>query len=145
MEALHRGIPAVLWTWVLDPVTNAHRYTYFSAGTTAMSGYTPEELISERQHFSRLVHPDDLQRVQALDARSNETGVWDATYRIVHRDGGVRWIHSLGWRGEGPEPEEIVWHGIAFDVTHEREEPAQASQEAGGAEAAPAVDVTPPA
>ena len=145
MEALHRGIPAVLWTWVLDPVTNAHRYTYFSAGTTAMSGYTPEELISERQHFSRLVHPDDLQRVQALDARSNETGVWDATYRIVHRDGGVRWIHSLGWRGEGPEPEEIVWHGIAFDVTHEREEPAQASQEAGAAEAAPAVDVTPPA
>ncbi len=144
MEALHRGIPVVLWTWVLVPVTNSHRYIYFSAGTMAMTGYSPEELISERQHFSRLVHPDDLDRVQALDEESNETGFWDATYRIVHRDGGIRWIHSQGWRGADPGSEEIVWHGIAFDVT-DAMEPAQASQEAGAAEAAPAVEVTPPA
>jgi PAS domain S-box-containing protein len=144
MEALHRGIPVVLWTWVHVPVTNSHRYIYFSAGTTEMTGYSPEELISERQHFSRLVHPDDLERVQALDAESNETGVWDATYRIAHRDGGIRWIHSKGWRSGDPESEEIVWHGIAFDVTHEME-PAPASQEAGAAEAAPAVEVAPPA
>jgi PAS domain-containing protein len=141
MDALHSGIEVVLWTWVLDPATDTFRYTYYSPQTMALVGYAPEELMAERDHFTRLIHPDDLDRVKEIDARSDETGIWDATYRVVHRDGTPKWIRSRGWRGTGPEPEEIVWHGVAYEVAV----PDEAAEVAGGgaAEAAPPTEVTP--
>ena len=49
--------------------------------------------------------------------RSGETGVWEDTYRVLRRDGEVRWLHSFGRRvsAEGEVPE--LWHGVAVDVT----------------------------
>jgi PAS domain-containing protein len=43
--------------------------------------------------------------------------LWDDTYRILRRDGEVRWLHSIGRRvsPEGEVPE--LWHGVAVDVT----------------------------
>lgn len=155
VEALHQGIPVALWTWVLDPTRNSLRYTYFSPGTIPLTGYTPDELIAERNHLARLVHPDDRDRVTSLEAESDETGIWNATYRIVHRDGRIRWIRSRGWRSTVSSPEGVFWHGFAFDVTEELEaaqasgtakatEAAQASRAAEATQAAPAAAVSPP-
>jgi PAS domain S-box-containing protein len=147
MDALEQTLPGILWTEVTDPQTGHARYTYISANSLELIGYTPEELFAERHHFTRLLHPDDEERVNQLAAEADETGVWDATYRIIHRDGSVRWVHSLGRRATGPPPESIVWHGLAIDVTAqmERAEAEAAEAEAGAAESAPAVEVTPPA
>jgi PAS domain S-box-containing protein len=138
-DALERGVPAVFWTEVSNTATGSARYTYISAGSLEMFGYTPKELLVERHHFPRLVHPDDLERVAALEEVAERTGSWDAMYRVVHRDGGVRWIRSIGRKGTetGPEPEDAVWHGIAVDVTAQVEA-------TGAAEAAPVVEVAPP-
>ncbi|MGZ8631669.1 MAG: hypothetical protein ACXWZF_11995, partial [Actinomycetota bacterium] len=46
----------------------------------------------------------------------NRTGEpWDELYRVIHRDGSVRWICSSGDRTF--EHGRSVWHGIAIDVT----------------------------
>jgi PAS domain S-box-containing protein len=137
LEALQRGVPGVSWSMVVDPVTESSRFTYMSPGCLELTGYSAEELLTERNHFRRLLHPDDAERVSALDAESDETGTWDATYRIVHRDGSVRWLHSVGRRGAGTEPDTVVWHGVALDVTAQME-----ATEA--AEAAPVAEVAPP-
>jgi PAS domain-containing protein len=43
--------------------------------------------------------------------------LWEDTYRILRRDGEVRWLHSIG-RRVSPAGEELeLWHGIAVDVT----------------------------
>jgi PAS domain S-box-containing protein len=151
VESLEEALPAVLWTEVTDPVTDHSRYTHISANSLELTGYTPEELYAERHHFTRLLHPDDKEWVMRAVAEADTTGVWDATYRIIHRDGSVRWVHSLGRRGTAPVPEEIVWHGLAIDVTAQMEsaaasdDTAASEADAGAAEAAPAVDVAPPA
>ncbi|MDP9184410.1 MAG: PAS domain-containing protein [Actinomycetota bacterium] len=139
VDALEHGAPVVFWTEVSNTATGSARYTYISAGSLEMMGYTPEELLVERHHFPRLVHPDDQDRVEALEQVAERTGSWDATYRIVHRDGGIRWIRSIGRKGNdpGPEPEEAVWHGVALDVTAQME----ATGEAG---VAPVAEVAPP-
>jgi PAS domain S-box-containing protein len=149
VESLEAALPAVLWTEVTDPLTGHSRYTHISANSLELTGYTPEELSAERHHFTRLLHPDDAEWVLREVDEADITGVWDATYRIIHRDGSVRWIHSLGRRGTAPVPEEIVWHGLAIDVTAQIEArgASGASGETAGsepAEAASGVDVTPP-
>jgi len=125
MRRALEGVRAIPWSETIDPSTGFERYTYIGTQSAEVLGYTPEELMSEPRHFARMVHPDDRALVGELDARSQETGFWNATYRVIRRDGGIRWLRSSGRRvsaaGELPE----VWHGLALDVTEVREPPGE--------------------
>jgi len=119
-EAL-AGALAVPWTETFDPETGDDRFTYIGPQAVDVFGFTPEELLAERKHFPRMLHPDDRERVAAAEARSIETGLWEETYRILRPDGEIRWISSFGRRvtGSGEIPE--LWQGVAVDVTASRE------------------------
>jgi adenylate cyclase len=118
-ESLFRSIvetaPAVPWTEVVDPRTGRARFTYIGPEAHAMFGYTAEELMAETGHFTRLVHPDDRARVLAASDRCKQTGgPWDELYRVLHRDGSVRWVLSRARHADDPPS---TWHGTAIDVT----------------------------
>jgi PAS domain S-box-containing protein len=125
------GMPAVPWTHTLDADSGWTRYVFMGARSYDLVGYTSEELVAEPHHFPRLVHPDDRERVARANEASDRTGVWDDEYRLIHRDGSVRWIHSVGRRvtPQGWEPE--TWQGVTIDVTsrHAPEGPIRAPAE----------------
>ena len=125
------GMPAVPWTHTQDADSGWTRYVFMGAQVHELVGYTSEELMAEPYHFSRLVHPDDRERVVRTNEESDRTGKWDDEYRVIRRDGSVRWIHGVGRRvtPRGWEPE--TWHGVTIDVTsrHAPEEPVQAPVE----------------
>ena len=125
------GMPAVPWTHTQDADSGWTRYVFMGTQVHELVGYTSEELMAEPYHFSRLVHPDDRERVVRANEGSDRTGKWDDEYRVIHRDGSVRWIHGVGRRvtPRGWEPE--TWHGVTIDVTsrHAPEEPVQAPVE----------------
>jgi len=125
------GMPAIPWTHTQDPDSGWTRYVFMGAQAYELVGYTSEELVAEPYHFPRLVHPDDRERVTRANEASDRTGVWDDEYPVIHRDGSVRWIHSVGRRvtPQGWEPE--TWHGVTIDVTsrHAPEEPVRAPVE----------------
>ena len=125
--------PAAMWTEVTDLATGVARYTYMSPGCFELVGFTADELLAEREHFSRIVHPEDQEFVAAMDAEANQTGTWDAVYRVIHRDGSVRWLHSLGKRSLDAPPGTVVWHGVGIDVTArvEASRAADAARDAG--------------
>jgi PAS domain S-box-containing protein len=116
------GALAIPWSETIHPDTGFERYTYIGAQAYDILGYTPEELMVDRKHFPRMVHPDDRIRVRETLIRCEETGMWEDTYRILRRDGGIRWLHSFGRRVSptGAVPE--VWHGVTIDVTGSRTE-----------------------
>ncbi|MGH2641999.1 MAG: PAS domain-containing protein [Actinomycetota bacterium] len=116
LEALD-GALTIPWTETIHPETGFERYTYIGPQALDILGYTPEELMDEPKHFPRMVHPDDRPRVQASVQRSDETGIWEDTYRILRRDGEIRWIHSFGRRTSAPGVIPELWHGVAIDVT----------------------------
>ena len=126
-EAL-AGALAVPWSERFDPETGDDRFTYIGPQALEVFGFTPDELLAERRHFARMLHPDDRDRVAASEVRSADTGLWEETYRILRPDGEVRWISSYGRRvteqGEIPE----IWHGVALDITmfRDRRDGAQA-------------------
>jgi PAS domain S-box-containing protein len=95
------------------------RYVYISPEVTALLGYLPEELMNERQHFGRMVHPDDLAATAEADRRADRDpeGRWDAEYRVLRRDGQVRWVRSSGRRATPLGQSPAVWHGITIDTT----------------------------
>jgi PAS domain S-box-containing protein len=117
VRAVVEGAPAVAYTEVTEASGLSH-YTYISPRVEEVFGYRPDELMAEPDHFLRMVHPEDRERVRDSIRRADETGEpWDVTYRAVRRDGRVLQVHGIA-RPEPTAPgEPRIWHGLAIDVT----------------------------
>ncbi|WP_435095068.1 PAS domain S-box protein [Halorubrum sp. N11] len=80
-------------------------------------GLPPETLDEDAASFVEAIHPDDHDRVEAaLAEQSEDPDAYEETYRVVHSDGEVRWVHdqSSGVYEDG-ELTRVV--GIATDIT----------------------------
>jgi len=91
----------------------------------AVSGYTSEQLKTDVNWATDVVHPEDRQTAQREVTAAIERGDrFEVTYRIRTRDGDVRWVSDRGW--EVDTTERIV-EGLIVDVTDrvEREQELQ--------------------
>jgi PAS domain S-box-containing protein len=65
-----------------------------------------------------LIHPDDLERIAADEARTLETGgdfIWEARYR--RRNGEYPWIRSVSQRRYSADGELAGFIGVGYDVS----------------------------
>jgi PAS domain S-box-containing protein len=117
-RTLLEQMPAVPWTSSLDPETGLERMVYIGPQSVELLGYTPDELLSEPDHFARMVHPDDRERVLALNGEANAArGSWQDEFRVVARDGTVKWLHAVGRLATAPGESPAIWHGVTIDVS----------------------------
>ncbi len=94
---------------------------YTSPQTTAILGYTPEEWVSDPDLFTKILHPDDRERVLAEHEHAHATGAPLRTdYRLITRDGCEVWIHDEGTlvRDENGRP--VCLQGYLLDITERK-------------------------
>ena len=62
-----------------------------------ITGYTPQEIINNKKiAFKSLVHPDDSERVtEIIDENLNAREPININYRIISKNGAVKWIHEI--------------------------------------------------
>jgi len=130
-RSLIENMPAIPWTEVDDGVGGG-RMTYVGPQVEQLLGYTAEELLEEPEHFDRMLHSDDRDRVLAAWAESERTGLpWDVEYRVTARDGRTVRMRSRAVLTTDPEGRR-VWQGIAIEKPDpERDDDATAREEAG--------------
>ncbi len=107
--------PAILFRWkaaqdwpVIMVSRNVHQF-----------GYSRDELISGKVSYASLVHPEDLERMN-LEIEEYTTGRVDRyrqEYRIVTRDGGVRWVDDRTSIIRDEDGRVVEYQGIVLDVT----------------------------
>ena len=63
-----------------------------------MLGFSMDELEKPSEWWGQRVHPDDYQHVLKLSEshRAGKTPFFDAVYRMKHKNGAWRWVHSQG-------------------------------------------------
>lgn len=93
-EKQHRtlisNLPGVTFRRQLDE----HATPLFLGGAVeALSGWPAEDFMDERIRFSDILHPDDVEAFwrQVGDALARSEP-YTVEYRILHRDGSVRWL-----------------------------------------------------
>ncbi len=92
--------------------------TIHGHGCVGVTGYTSEELAADPGLWLRMVLPED--RPAVLDrARRILTGerVEPIEHRIVHKDGGVRWVRNTGVQQFGPDGTIVGYDGLIQDIT----------------------------
>lgn len=89
LEAVNDGV----WDW--DLRTGA---AYLNPRYYEMTGYRPDEVVPGLAFFQRLVHPEDLPLVMKTidDHFQGRTGQSEIEYRMITRQGEVKWILGRG-------------------------------------------------
>jgi PAS domain S-box-containing protein len=105
-------------SWAFD--VPDRKITFWSPEEYRIFGFDPEKGPPTFEAFQARVHPADS---AALDARNRalaEKKDFDLNYRILHPDGSVRYIHSLGHPVLDDAGEPTEFSGITMDVTAHR-------------------------
>jgi len=98
------------------------RLLYFSPASERITGYTAEEFYADLSLVDRIIHPDDRGWVLPHFWREEQSPseVYDFDFRIIHRDGTIRWINHSCQPVFGPDGAYQGRRGSNRDVTERK-------------------------
>jgi sigma-B regulation protein RsbU (phosphoserine phosphatase) len=110
--------PAILFRRIAGETP---RLVYVSPNI-AMIGYTDEDFYQGRVRFEDVVHPDDHARVgrEILDYAARRVEEYTQVYRILTRDGRVRWVEDRTSVVVDPRDGRRYNQGIVMDITRRK-------------------------
>ncbi len=99
---------------------------YMGSDVDNITGYPSEDFINnEVRSYASVICKDDNRNDQII-ARAIETDeIWDIEYRVIRKDGAVRWVHERG-RGVKDEEGNVIYvDGLILDITDRKKIEAQ--------------------
>lgn len=110
--------PVILFRWKAE---EGWPVVYVSQNVRQF-GYTPEELTSGIIPYSSMVYPEDLERVAAeVEKYTRErTDRYRQEYRIVTREGDIRWIEDHTVIERDKKGNVTFYQGVLLDITEKK-------------------------
>ncbi|MEP6757696.1 MAG: EAL domain-containing protein [Actinomycetota bacterium] len=117
--ALVEQIPAIVYQ---DATDESWTTVYVSPQITNLLGVTPEEWIGDSKLWSEMMHDDDRERAIEEVERGIASGdPYTVEYRMVGRDGRVKWFQDTAVMLPDSEGKPAFTHGVMLDITERRE------------------------
>jgi len=117
--ALVEQIPAIVYQ---DATDDSWTTVYVSPQITTLLGVLPEEWTGDSKLWSQMLHPDDRDRAIEEVDRGIESGEpYTVEYRMVARDGRVKWFQDTAVMLADAEGKPAFTHGVMLDITERRE------------------------
>jgi diguanylate cyclase (GGDEF)-like protein/PAS domain S-box-containing protein len=125
-RTLIEQLPLVVY---LDKVDSISSNIFTSRQIEPILGYSVEEWAKDPELFTRLLHPEDRERVLAAHVHTHETHEpLSLEYRLVARDGRIVHLRDEGVIVLDEQGEPLYLHGYLLDITREREAEQQLRQ-----------------
>jgi PAS domain S-box-containing protein len=119
-QSLVQNIPGITYRCKHDA---DYTMLYMSSQVDSISGYPADEFINNAvRSYASIVHPDDVKWTgRELLRCINENMPYSFEYRILHKDGTVRWVFEKGLAIRNENNEVIYLDGFIFDITKRKE------------------------
>jgi PAS domain S-box-containing protein len=120
-ETMMSNLPGMVYQCLNDPPN--FTFTFVSEGSLELIGYMPEELLGNATlKFLDMVHPDDVDQREKIIAETLSVGLpLETTYRIVMKNGTVKWIWERSRVVEFHEDGTAqLLEGFYTDITEQR-------------------------
>jgi diguanylate cyclase (GGDEF)-like protein/PAS domain S-box-containing protein len=119
-------LPLVVYVDALDAISSN---IFTSRQIEPLLGYSVEEWATEADLFTRMLHPDDRERVLAAHAHTQETHEpLSLEYRLIARDGRIVWLRDEGVVVLDEAGQPLHLQGYLLEITREREAELQLRQ-----------------
>ena len=118
-RALVEHIPATIYSCDYDDIGLYH---YVSPQIEELTGLPAEHFLGDPDRWLATIHPKDRERVaRQIDEDFAAERGFEAEYRLVHRDGSVRWVwdHESIVRDDAGRP--LFGQGVVIDLTPMRQ------------------------
>lgn len=119
LEFIINKSPAVTFLWKNEEGWPVEYVTE----NISIFGYSPEDFTSGRIRFAEIIHPEDISRVlsevEAYAHSLNGEDAFEQLYRIVTKDGRIRWVRDYTWARRDDSNRVTHYQGIILDVTDE--------------------------
>ena len=125
LELAISGSNAGLWDLKFNPEDpyKIPDEIYISPWLKGFIGLSEDEFPNSISAWHSRIHPEDLELLKkvAQEHLEGRRDIHDVEYRIYHKDGSIRWIHSRGkiQRDENGVPKR--WNGIDWDITKRKQ------------------------
>jgi len=112
--------PAVIFTLFGDSIGHL-QYEYISPVAEEIHEIPLVEILRDGRLLAKQVHPDDRAEYEQIVAYCLETRQpFQHEWRIITPSGKIKWL-SANARPQERSTDEIVWHGIAIDVSDRKQ------------------------
>ncbi|MFZ0533582.1 MAG: PAS domain S-box protein [Anaerolineales bacterium] len=114
-RALVEQVPAVIYT---DSADNMYQTLYINPQVKMITGYDPDEWIADNDLWSKIILPEDRERVLEEYTRTyKEKQPSISEYRIKRRDGRVIWVSDETRLIHDRKGKSLFWQGVMIDIT----------------------------
>jgi PAS domain S-box-containing protein len=115
-RTLVANIPGVVYRCLIDADWTD---IYVSDYAETLAGYPASDFIDKRvRSYASITHPDDSEMIGRAVARAVEQHrPFELDYRILHRNGEVRWVREYGQAVFDADGRPLYLDGIIFDIT----------------------------
>lgn len=93
-EERFRTIADYTYDWELWRLPD-ESFAYVSPSAERITGYSANEIQADPELFERIIYPDDRKALATFFNKKRFPDVSEMRFRIVHRNGNVRWIDSI--------------------------------------------------
>ena len=106
------------WEFWLSP---EGRFIYSSPTSKRITGYEGDDFLGDAGLLERIIHPGDKDIFTAfLNSVGGADGVHETEFRIVRKDGAVRWVAHLSQPMYGDAGEYLGLRGNHRDITEQK-------------------------
>jgi len=121
-EARYRNLlEKIPVTTYITGVDGSNTTEYVSPQVHELLGFAHEEFAEDPRLWTRLIHPDDLDKVLAESERTNATGErFQLDYRLIAKDDEVVWIRDDAVIVKDNENQPDYWLGVWTDITERK-------------------------
>jgi PAS domain S-box-containing protein len=102
-------------------------WLYVSPQVETMFGFSTEEWLTDSRAWTKHVHPEDQNIVEAAEEASQRGERFQAEYRVVRKDGRVIWVSDTAVVVEGSDAHPLM-EGIIVDITERKQLETQLQQ-----------------
>jgi len=96
---------------------------FFNGCVKEMTGYTEEDFMAGMPRWDEIIHTDDLSAIfdrEGIKLRTVCNCSYEREYRIVRRDGGIRWVHEVIQNICDESNRPVMVQGTITDITDKK-------------------------
>jgi signal transduction histidine kinase/DNA-binding response OmpR family regulator len=124
-EQIMRSLPITFHSRIAEPPFTP---VFISEGVRAITGFSPEEIMSTPEFGSSRIHPEDVEKVVTAIGGALETGYYSCEFRWLCADGEYRYLFDQGVLAQSEDSDQKEVFGVILDSTVRRQLEEQLAQ-----------------
>ncbi|CAN5371256.1 hypothetical protein BH11PSE11_BH11PSE11_31780 [soil metagenome] len=115
LNSILSSIDNIVWS------VSDHEFIYINPVAEEVFGYPLAEFYKNRELWASSIHPDDRAGARATMERLRIDGAVKLEYRIVRKDGSLRWLEERTRAVHDQEGRLLRFDGVASDITERKQ------------------------